>query len=403
MNSILREKILYAINSEFYKNKFNHINYSNLESLDFKSLPFTTKDELRGTPLLSTLAQPMESVRRVHSSSGTKGLPTFTYYTEKDLFYWSTHLHKAFKSGGLSSGDIFQTIVGFGLFSGGLGFQMAAESYGMTVIPAGTGNTERQVKMLKEFCVNSFITISSYIPVLKHYMESIGFNPKLELNLKVIFIGAEPFNPQEKNIWEDFFGVPILGIYGMSEIEGPGISYECPSGNGMHICEDDFYVEIIAPNNGSLLSENEEGEIVVTTLKREAMPLVRFRTGDISKIYHQICPCCGRNVLKMDYVRHRTDDMFIVKGVNVYPHEIENIIFRIQEVHNAFKIIISNDSSVKLQLAYIGESHRKKEVEAFVKSEIKKWLYITTSIEWSNIGTLLNSLGKRVLVIDERR
>ena len=250
--------------------------------------------------------------------------------------------------------------------------------------------------------VNSFVTISSYLPILANCMKKEGIDPKRDLSLKAIFIGAEPINLQERDELSLYFGVPILNIYGLSEIEGPGIGYECKYGGGMHICNDDFYVEIIDPKTGICLPYGQEGEIVVTTLNRECMPLIRFRTGDISRIYYEKCPCCDENVLKMDYVKRRTDDMFIIRGVNIYPNEIENIIVNIPEIHNAFKIVISKNDTLTLRLAYRENGKTKDIIEKHIISEIKKWLFITVNIEWIDIEDIIDYRGKRSFVIDER-
>lgn len=403
--SKLQKVVAYSLSGEFYKNKIGvlHQDILPIDSIQsFERIPFTTKEELRSNDSEMFLCTSFEKVRRVHSSSGTKGMPTITYYSNHDLIVWQEHISQAFKIAGLVPGDIFQTMVGFGMFSGGLGFQLAAESYGMSVIPVGLGNTARQLEFLMKFKVNSFVTISSCLPILANCMKKEGIDPKRDLSLKAIFIGAEPINLQERDELSLYFGVPILNIYGLSEIEGPGIGYECKYGGGMHICNDDFYVEIIDPKTGICLPYGQEGEIVVTTLNRECMPLIRFRTGDISRIYYEKCPCCDENVLKMDYVKRRTDDMFIIRGVNIYPNEIENIIVNIPEIHNAFKIVISKNDTLTLRLAYRENGKTKDIIEKHIISEIKKWLFITVNIEWIDIEDIIDYRGKRSFVIDER-
>lgn len=391
-----------ALSSTFYKKKLGKF-HGRIESWDdFYQIPFTFKNEIRNSDPFDFITMPLSLIRRVHSSSGTKGTPSLTFYTDNDINTWHKHLHRAFKIAGLEPGDIFQTIVGFGMFSGGLGFQLAAESYGMMTIPIGTGNTERQVDFLKKFKVNGFITISSYLPVLINYMKEREIDPKSEMKLKAILIGAEPFNPSEKKEWEEFFGVPILGIYGMSEIEGPGIAYECPNGNGMHIIDEDFYIEIVNPQTGEPLPYGQEGEIVVTTLSRECMPLIRYRTGDISCIRKIQC-CDEKEILKLDYVRRRTDDLFIIKGINVFPDEVENIIYEQEHINNTFQILIESGDRVTLLLSTNDRNVDKNAIARNIINEIKKWLYFSVSIKWVENEDLLRNTGKRKYVIDNRK
>lgn len=395
----LQNTVTYCKNSEFYRHKFADVS-DRINCIEaFQSLPFTTKSEIRNTDPNEFVAVDSKRIRRVHSSSGTKGSPSMTFYTDNDLARWSNHLQRAFRSVGLQPGDTFQNMVGFGMFSGGLGFQTAAEDYGLMSIPIGPGNTERQVKFLIEFDVKAFIAISNYIPILIEYMRKHGVHPRKDLKLKAIFIGAEPFNPKEKQRWSEYFGVPILGIYGMSEIEGPGIAYEESNQPGMAICNDDFFIEIIDPESDKVLPVGYVGEIVITTFRREAMPLIRFRTGDVSKLIS----IPHSDDLRLDYVIHRLDDMVIIKGVNVFPDEVEKILLSIPEIYPFFELILDENDNVTIRVSLKDIVTSRGEIKNRIQSEIKKWLYINVTIALVPVSYFLDKNGKRISVIDNRK
>ncbi len=399
----LQATVNYCQNSKFYQHKLAGLRCRIHSLKDFQALPFTTKSEIRAVNPLKLVAVDMDLIRRVHTSSGTKGTPSMTFYTDSDLSRWSGHLQRAFKSADLRPGDVFQNMVGFGMFSGGLGFQSAAEDFGLMVIPVGPGNTERQVKFMIDFEVKAFIAISNYIPILIEYMQMHGINPRKDLKLKAIFIGAEPFNPKEKQKWSAFFGVPILGIYGLSEIEGPGIAYEERGVSGMTVCDDDFYIEILDPESDRVLPIGCEGEIVITTLRRDAMPLLRFRTGDVSKFIGDSSLMTGYCNLRLDYVTHRLDDMVIIKGVNVFPDEVEKIVLSFSEIYNFFELMIDENDKATLRVSLKDSAVTTDYVENRLKSEIKKWLFINISVEWMPIAYFLGEKGKRISVKDNRK
>lgn len=397
----LQNAVKYCRNSKFYQLKLAKFSNNIYSIQDFQALPFTKKSELRNCDPMELVAVPPKCIRRIHTSSGTKGMPNITFYTNKDLSRWSIHLQRAFRSAGLKPGDRFQNMVGFGMFSGGLGFQTAAEEYGLMVIPIGPDNTERQVQFLIKFKVSAFIAISSYIPIIIEYMRDHNINPRTDLSLKVIFIGAEPFNPIEKQKWFDFFGVPVLGIYGMSEIEGPGIAFEENGIPGMCICNDDFFIEIIEPHSNKVLPIGEEGEIVVTTLKRNAMPLLRYRTGDVSRLIYPNLSKNHSSDIRLDYITHRLDDMVIIKGVNIYPEEVEKIILSFSEVYNFFEMIIYENDKVTIRLS-LSSRVVVNDIEKKIKLEFKKWLFINISVEWVPISYFMEKKRKRVTIIDNR-
>ena len=405
--SQLNETLLKSQNSVFYKSLFGQIKdipypISSIEQ--FQKIPFTTKQDLRERSPFDFLTTSFSEVRRIHSSSGTKGCPTIVFYSDHDLDVWDKHLAYCFEISGLSPGDVFQTINGYGLFSGGLGFQRAAEKYGMTVIPIGMGNTERQVQFLQRFKVNGIITISSYLPILANYLLRSKIDPKKELSsLKAILIGAEPINTSLKNDLSAFFGVPVLSIYGLSEVEGPGVAVECVHGGGMHILSDSFYTEVIDPNSLCPLPYGEEGELVITTLDRECMPLVRYRTGDITTISLNSNCCESIYPLKMDYVNRRIDDMVIVRGVNVYPYQIQEIVQTHSKwINPFFQLIIDPGDNLSLLLSAKQSKRDLQSLETSIKNDIKEWLSLRMSIVWKEDSYFMSSKGKAKPIIDNR-
>ncbi len=370
----------------------------------FRALPFTTKKMLQERSPFDFLATPYSRVRRMNSSSATKGVPTVVFSSESDLASTERALEYCFRNGGLVPGDVFQTMAGFGLFSGGLAFQRAAERYGMTAIPAGPGNTARQVHLLSRFKVNGFHTISSYLPILRNYLRSQGIDPKKEFpHLKSISIGAEPLNPSLKEDLSEFFGVPVLNVYGLSEVGGPGVAAECVNGHGMHILSDHFFCEVIDPETQQSLPPGEEGELVITTLDRECMPLIRFRTGDVTRLFYDPDCCDGRYPLKMDYVNRRVDDMIIVKGVNIFPAQVQEILLSYKEViHPFFQLIVEPGDALTLLLSPKTGTEVSDKLENRIKRDIKNWLSVSVAIEWKEDSFFMSPEGKAKLIIDKR-
>ncbi len=396
-----------AFQSNFYSLKYTNFSERiscGINQNDFLSLPFTTKEELRTNDSFRFLCTPYSEVRRMHTSSGTHGNPTLSFYSDLDLNVWKGHLIRAFKMANLLPGDVFQVIVGFGLFSGGLGFEYAAEAYGMTVIPIGMGNTRRQVDYLRTYKVNGIITISSYLPILADYLKTEGIDPKTDLCLKSILIGAESFDLSQRQELKNFFGVPILSVYGMSEMEGPGVAVECTNEGGMHIFSDAYFPEIIDPYTLEPVDLGVEGELVLTSLKRECMPLIRYRTGDMTRLLKSDCNCDSPYEWKIDYIRCRCDDMFIVKGVNIYPSQISNIISYCAKTAIFLQIEISKNDQVTLVLTNITDEPINSNFEYKLKKEIKEWLYINVDIIWRDKQDFINnaSIGKTQLVVDKR-
>ena len=395
-----------AYGSNFYKRLWANCPQVQMDYItyeDFLKIPFTKKDFLRSVPSYDYLATPRNKVRRIHSSSGTQGVATLSFYSDKDIEKWAEHLSRVFTMAHLVPGDVFQIIVGYGLFSGGLGFEFAAEKYGLSVIPIGTGNTERQIQFLVDNQVNGIITISSYLPILASAIDSLGIDPRRDLCLKSILIGAEPFNEQTRNKLEIFFGAKIYSVYGMSELEGPGIASECEDHTGMHLFTDSYFAEIIDPQTGELLPYGEEGELVLTTLDRECMPLIRYRTGDITRFVEKECHC-GFDFIKIANVKRRIDDMIIVRGVNIYPFQIENVVAEFPSIFQSFQCVIESDDRFTVRVALLhDEGVDRNVIEMALSKRLKEVLLLKPTIEWKSTSFFMAQEGKAIRIIDNRK
>ena len=403
------EKILNSIRnahkSVFYKHLWENcsqVKSNNITYDEFVKIPFTLKEQLRNVSPYDYLSTPRNKIRRIHTSSGTKGVATLSFYSDGDIEKWSEHLCRVFSMAHLEPNDVFQIIVGYGLFSGGLGFEYAAEKYGLSVIPIGMGNTERQIQFLKDYKVNGIITISSYLPILASALVSRGINPKRDLSLKTILIGAEPFNELMMCKLEDFFGAKIYSVYGMSEMERPGVAMECDDHSGMHLFTDSYFAEIINPQTGDILPYGEEGELVLTTLDRECMPLIRYRTGDLTHFINNECHCKS-DFIKIANVKKRIDDMIIVRGVNIYPFQIESVIAEFSSVFQAFQCVIEEDDRFIIRLAYLkNQDISRDKIENILIKRLKEVILITPVIEWKKASFFMEQVGKAIRIIDNR-
>ena len=306
---------------------------------DIRHLPFTTKADLRDTYPFGLFASPMRDVVRVHASSGTTGKPIVVAYTQPDLDVWTSVMVRAFAACGLDHGDVVQNAYGYGLFTGGLGAHYGAEALGATVIPVSGGNTDRQIMVLKDFRVTAICCTPSYFIHLIERAGELGMRMR-DLPLRVGIFGAEPWTESMRRHIELEGGIQAFDIYGLSEIIGPGVGVECPYHNGLHVFEDHFYPEVIDPETGRVMPDGEEGELVLTTLSKQAMPMIRYRTRDISVLAEGPCPC-GRTVRRMGRIARRSDDMFIVRGVNVFPSQIEAALLAVEGALPHYQIILT--------------------------------------------------------------
>ncbi|MHC3439316.1 phenylacetate--CoA ligase PaaK [Natrialbaceae archaeon A-gly3] len=340
-NERLRETVQNAYeNVDYYREELDEAGVSpeDIETVDdISKLPFTTKEDFRDEYPDGLFAVDDEEITRIHASSGTTGKPKIVSYTDDDLDVWSEVVARSLKAGGIEPGDTVQNAYGYGLFTGGLGLHYGVEELGATVIPIGGGGTQRQVEMLQDLESDAISCTPSYALYLAETAEEMGIDIK-DLPLSTVIFGAEPCTePMRKEI-EERLDVNGIDIYGLSEIIGPGVSMECHEAqDGLHIWEDRFYPEIVDPETGEPLPEGEEGELVLTTLSKEALPVLRYRTGDLTTLNYDECEC-GRTMVRMDNVTGRADDLVIVRGVNFYPSEVEDVVLEFDEVAPHYRI-----------------------------------------------------------------
>jgi len=377
---------------------------------DLARLPFTTKQDLRDNYPFGLFAVPMSSVVRLHASSGTTGRATVVGYTKRDIDIWSELMARCFAAAGLNKNDIIHNAYGYGLFTGGLGAHYGAERLGASVIPMSGGNTKRQLMILQDFGPTAICCTPSYALNLAEQGRAMGVDMR-NLKLRVGIFGAEPWSDKMRDDIESALNIKALNIYGLSEVMGPGVSMECIEGlSGMHIFEDHFLTEIIDPETGAVLPCGEKGELVFTTITKEAFPLIRFRSRDITTL--NIAPCrCGRTHVRMDRVMGRSDDMLIIRGVNVFPSQIEEIVVQqaslsphyVLEVHreghlDELDVLVERRPEIPGPLSIAARSSVEHEVER----EIKGLIGISTKVRVVEPGTLQRSQGKAVRVIDKR-
>ncbi len=398
-------------NVPYYKKRLDgmNLNPDDINNLkDIEKLPFTTKDDLREAYPFEMFAVPRKEIVEVHTSSGTTGKPTVSGYTQKDIEIWSEVMARGLSMAGVTDDDIIQNTHGYGLFTGGFGVHYGAQKIGATVIPISTGQTKRQIEIMQDFGTTVMIFTPSYGLYLAEELKEEGVNTE-ELNFKAIGFGAEMWTEEMRQEIEKRFNAPAYNIYGLTEIIGPGVALECSLQEGLHIFEDHFYPEIIDSETLETLPEGEKGELVLTTLTREGTPLIRFRTKDITQLKRSKCGC-GRTLVKMDRITGRTDDMMKIRGVSVFPSQIEKALLRIEGLEPHYQIIVTRPHLMdELEV-------RVEASEGLFSDEIKELVGIRRKIEnyiHSEIGlrvkvtlvepkTLPRSEGKAVRVIDKR-
>ena len=377
---------------------------------DVERLPLTTKEDLRENWPYGFLACSRDELIRMHSSSGTTGRATVVFHTASDIEAWANLVARSMYMTGIRRSDVFQNMMTYGLFTGGLGFHYGAEKIGALVIPAGAGNSKRQIQLMRDFETTAIHIIPSYALHLSSVFAEVGVDPRRDTKLRTAFIGAEPHSEKMRRKIEELYGFRAFNSYGISEMNGPGVAFECPEQKGMHIWEDNFIVEIIDPVTLKPVPEGEEGELVMTTLLREGMPVLRYRTKDLTRIIPGPCPC-GRTHRRIDRIKGRTDDMMILKGVNIFPIQIEKKLMEIPGVGTNFVIILDrveyNDSmtvKVEVQKEFFGgnlgqlEALRRRIVE-----ELKSDILITPRVDLVEPDSLPKSEGKAKRVIDNRK
>jgi phenylacetate-CoA ligase len=399
-------------NNNFYKKRIDDagINPDKISSLDdLNKIPFTTKDDLRDNYPFGLFCTPLSEVVRVHASSGTTGNPTVVGYTKKDLDMWAENLARIMFDVGVRKDDIVQISHGFGLFTGGFGFLSAAEKIGCMVIPISSGVTERQLKVMKDYNSTVIVCTPSYCLYMAEVAEKIGLDFK-DLSLKFGFLGGEPWTDSMKDEIEKRLKIKAFNSYGLSEVLGPGVSCECNQQNGLHINEDHFIAEIIDPNTGKTLDIGQKGELVFTSLTKEAFPVLRYRTKDISYLIDEPC-LCGKTFIRMAKPMGRTDDMLIIRGVNLFPSQIEEVLLKIKDLEPHYLIVVDRINYMDTIEVWVEVSekifHEKiMDLEFFEKS-IEEKLYssigIRIKVKLKEPKTIERSEGKAKRVWDKRK
>ena len=407
----LQKTVNHCMNSAFYLQRFKEagIKPEDIQSLDdLKKIPFTTKSDLRDTYPFGMASVPLEETVRLHSSSGTTGNPTVILHTQKDLDEWAEAVARCLYMVGLRKTDVFQNSSGYGMFTGGLGFQYGAERMGMLTVPAAAGNSKRQVKFITDFGTTALHAIPSYAGRLYDVMKEMGVDPK-DTKLRTLIIGAEPHSEEQRRRIEAMLCVKAYNSFGMSEMCGPGVAFECQEQNGMHIWEDYYIVELIDPDTLDPVQEGEIGELVLTTINREAMPLLRYRTRDLTRILPGECPC-GRHHIRLDRMKGRSDDMIILKGVNIFPIQVENILMNFKELSTDYLITLetidSNDEmlvEVELNEMFTDDFSLLQSLTRDITRQLKDELLVTPKVKIVRKGSLPQSEGKAVRVKDLRK
>jgi phenylacetate-CoA ligase len=372
---------------------------------DVPRLPFTWKSDLREHYPFGLLAVPREQLVRVHASSGTGGKPTVVGYTRHDLDdVWTAVMARTMSNAGVRPGMVVHNAYGYGLFTGGLGFHQGGERLGATVVPISGGLTDRQVMLLRDFGGQALCSTPSYALNIAHGMREAGVDPS-DLQLEIGLFGAEPWSEAMRTQIESELGLKAINFYGLSEIVGPGVSAECPERDGLHINEDHFMVEVVDPETGARCAPGEDGELVFTTLTKEALPLVRYRTADVAALTFEPCPC-GRTLARMSPVRGRSDDMLIIRGVNLYPSEVEHALLRVDGVAPHYQLIVERPGELD-ELTINCEPREdgidRDALRARIGHALREGTGITIAVELLAPGAVPRSEGKAVRVVDRRR
>lgn len=397
----------------FYRKKMDEAGIlpGDIKSIrDLRHIPFTTKQDLRDNYPFGMFATPMANVVRIHASSGTTGQPTVVGYTARDVDTWAQLMARALSAAGATRGDIIHNAYGYGLFTGGLGVHYGAEKLGASVIPVSGGNTKRQVIIMKDFKPTILTATPSYALHLAEAAEDMGVSFK-DLHFKAGVFGAEPWSEDMRLEIERKLNLNAIDIYGLSEVMGPGVSIEClEAKKGLHIFEDHFIPEIINPNTGDSLPYGETGELVFTTITKEAFPIIRYRTRDITTLNPEPC-VCGRTHVRMNKVSGRTDDMLIIRGVNVFPSQIESILLQVDEVAPHYQLIVDRKDNldtltVRVEIGdklFSDEVKQLQELENRISRDIKETLGVTAKVQLAEPKSIARSEGKAARVIDNRK
>ena len=407
----LKSTVEHCMDSAFYSRRFaeNGLKPSDIRTLDdLKKIPFTTKQDLRDTYPFGIASAPLSDCIRLHSSSGTTGNPTVILHTRRDIEQWANAVARCLWMVGCRPEDVFQNTSGYGMFTGGLGFQYGAERLGMLTVPAAAGNTLRQLKFFTDFGTTVVHAIPSYAARIYEVMCERGIDPQRDTKLRTLVIGAEPHSEDTRKRIEDMLGVKAYNSFGMSEMMGPGVAFECKEQNGMHIWEDYFIVEIVNPDTFEPVPDGEVGELVLTTINREGMPLLRYRTRDLTRILPGDCPC-GRAHKRLDRMKGRSDDMIILKGVNIFPIQIETILMHFDELASDYLITLNTEADndemtvqVELKDMFIDDYSKLQALTKEITRQLRDEILVTPHVVLVPKNTLPKSEGKAVRVVDKR-
>lgn len=409
----LRETVRRAARSDFYKKQLEKsgVTPDGIRFVeDIRKLPFTSKQDLRDNFPYGLLSTPKKECIRLHSSSGTTGTPTVIFHNRNDIDAWANLMARSLFCAGVRDDDVFQNMSGYGLFTGGLGFQYGIEKLGALSIPAGAGNSVRQIKLMRDYGTTAAHAIPSYLGHLYEVFESEGLDPKKDTRLKIIAIGAEPHTEDTRGRIESMYGVKAYNSFGLSEMNGPGAAFECEYQKGLHVWEDSYIVEIVDPKTLDPVPDGETGELVMTTLNREAMPILRYRTRDLTRILPIDCPC-GRTHRMLDRITGRTDDMFIVKGCNIFPMQIEAVLMKIPEVGGEYRIHLETaDNNDKIIIeaelkkgSFRGDLPALNELTRRIAHNIRDEILVRPTVRLVENGSLPKSKGgKAVRLFDNR-
>lgn len=411
--SRLMKTLQQAANSPYYGNlpEINWMVKSGMKMIDqIRDLPFTTKDDLRNDFPWGFLAADKREVVRLHSSSGTTGNPTVVYHNRHDLASWANLMARSLYSAGVRDTDVFQNMSGYGLFTGGLGFQYGVERLGCLSIPAGAGNSLRQIKLMRDYGTTVAHAIPSYLGRLYEVFKEEGLDPRQDTNLHTLVIGAEPHTEEHRRRIEEMFGVKAYNSFGLSEMNGPGVAFECTEQNGLHVWEDAYVVEIIDPITLEPVADGDIGELVMTTLDRQAMPVIRYRTRDLTRFLPGECKC-GRTHRRLDRIAGRSDDMFIMKGCNIFPMQIEGVLMKLPEVGDDYRIILETIEDVDEMIVEVevkkgwfrGDLAFLDKLQKQIVRLIRDEVLIRPLVKLVEPGSIPKSEGKAVRVFDYRK
>ncbi len=410
----LKKQVAYVTERvPFYKKLYADAGVSadDIKSLeDIAKLPFTVKQNLRDHYPFGMYAVPMSEIKQIHATSGTTGKMTVTCYTENDMEVWAETMARVYTAAGATSDDIVHNAYGYGLFTGGLGFHLGARRIGAAVVPVSGGLTKRQVTILQDFGCTVLTATPSYTLVIAEAAKEMGIDVRKDLKLRIGILGAEPWTPEMREEIEEKLDIEAYDIYGLAEIIGPGVSVECPYHNGLHIAEDHFLPEIIDPDTGEPLGYEQEGELVFTTLTKEGLPLIRYRTRDRTVLHAEKCEC-GRTMVRMEKVRGRTDDMLVVRGVNVFPSQIEHVLLSFDEVEPQYMIYVDREKdrldTLEVHVEASDElfaqgAEQIQEVEKKIAKAMQEVLVVGAKIKVVEPKSIERSMGKARRIVDKR-